>query len=392
MARVDVVIFHQPPRDDDAPLVRVLAEARHRLVQHQVELFERAGAGRVRIVPGRVPGSSGVGDAAMAADARVAGATDARVAVTDSFGGHLAQLVGEQRLRRLVVFGSGAVPLLSLSDARRLVAAAGSPGRVALTNNRYSSDICAMSDASPLLDLPALPSDNPLPRWLEERAGFAVSELPARDRLAFDLDTPQDVALLALVRGTPRAVRSVAAEADLTVPRLGELRALARDPRRELLIFGRSGSATLRWLERNVRCRVRFLAEERGLRASSPLAIGDMPPSEPSGRPVHTRPPRATLGRLLADHGPGALASIVAELADGAIIDSRVLMADRFGSDEDAWPAPVDRFASDLLRPDDVTDPWLRDLTASAASASIPILLGAHTLVGPGVSIVLGSP
>ena len=158
------------------------------------------------------------------------------------------------------------------------------------------------------------------------------------------------------------------------MPRLAELRALAGDPSRELLVFGRSSSAALRWLERQTACRVRFLAEERGLRA---------------GRPGQ-RPPRATLGRLLDARGPDALAAIVAELADGAILDSRVLLADRLGADERRWPGPEDRYASDLGRAGQVADPWLRSLTAAAAAAEAPILLGGHTLVGPGLPPLLG--
>src|SRR3989304_1322437 len=83
-------------------------------------------------------------------------------------------------------------------------------------------------------------------------------------------------------------------------------------------------SRTLAWWERHVACRVRFLAEERGLRTAAP----------------GQRPPRATLGRLLADRGPAALADVVAELADGAVLDSRVLLADRLGADEHRWPRP----------------------------------------------------
>ena len=133
------------------------------------------------------------------------------------------------------------------------------------------------------------------------------------------------------------------------------------------------------------------------MRASSPLAIADVVSTD-TGRPSRgarrksaetARPPRATLGRLLADHGPEAFATIVGELADGAVIDTRVLLADRLGADEAAWPSATDRFASDLLRPDEVTDPWLAALTSSAAGAAMPVLLGAHTLVGPGIPILL---
>jgi hypothetical protein len=82
----------------------------------------------------------------------------------------------------------------------------------------------------------------------------------------------------------------------------------------------------------------------------------------------------------------------LARFADAAIIDSRVLLAHRLGGDEAGWPSAEDRFASDLLRADEVADPWLRELTASAVAAPIPILLGGHTLVGPGVRLVVDGP
>ena len=101
------------------------------------------------------------------------------------------------------------------------------------------------------------------------------------------------------------------------------------------------------------------------------------------------RPPRATLGRLLDKHGPQRLSDVIAELADGAIIDTRVLMADHFGADEESWPVPADRFASDLLRPATISDAWLRSLAEAAGSSRLPIVLGAHTLVGPGIPLAL---
>jgi hypothetical protein len=95
------------------------------------------------------------------------------------------------------------------------------------------------------------------------------------------------------------------------------------------------------------------------------------------------------LGLDLDVRGPGALGAVLAELGDGAIVDSRVLLAHRLGADEAAWPRAEDRFASDLLLAERIADPWLRALTASARDASIPILLGGHTLVGPGVRLAL---
>ena len=46
-----------------------------------------------------------------------------------------------------------------------------------------------------LRDLPDLPADNALPRWLDEVAGCPVADLRRRPRLAIDLDSPADVVL-----------------------------------------------------------------------------------------------------------------------------------------------------------------------------------------------------
>lgn len=356
MASVTVLIFHRSATAVDGPLTRELESVREQLLESHGSAFRRAGADEVRVI-----------------DEWRAGKTFGEVLADEApaSGG-------------VVALSSGAVPLLRIADARRLVEAAAARGRVALTNNRYSSDVCAIS-ASPILrELPSLPSDNALPRWLEERAGYGVSELPSRDRLAVDLDTPLDVAIAALSPACPAWLRERARSADLEVPRRDEIQRLAANPQAELLVFGRAGSRTLRWLERSVRCRVRFLAEERGLRASSPLAIGGAAPARDQ------RQARSTLGLLIDRDGAASLADHAIGLGDGAIIDSRVLMAQQFGIDESAWPAPEDRFASDLLRPTGIQDEWLGEMTRSAASATIPVLLGGHSLVGPGIRLVIG--
>ena len=355
-----VVIFHHSPQRGAGPLTRVLGDVRRRLAEYHVELFTQAGADRVLLLSGG-PGSPDGGA---------------------SFGERLATVVAQERPGGVVILGSGSVPLLHLGDARSLVDTASARQPAALTNNRFSSDVCAVSLAGVLERLPSLPSDNALPRWLEERAGYPVHELAARDRLALDIDTPQDAAIASLAPGVPAMLRTTVDALGLQVPRLAELRALAASPRAEMLVHGRAGSATLRWLERHARCRVRFLAEERGLRASSAVAMKARP-TPPA------RAPRSALGRLLERDGPSALAGLVAELGDGALIDSRVLLADHLGGDEAEWPSAEDRFASDLLRPGDVRDPWLRALTASAQDAQGPILLGGHTLVAAGPRILL---
>jgi CTP:molybdopterin cytidylyltransferase MocA len=355
-------MFQASPNVGESELLGRLAAVRSELTRRQALLFQAAGAEHGNTVAEWQPGLS--------------------------FGEVLAERAPSKG--GLIVLSSGSVPLLKLADVQRLVKAASSRKRAALTNNRYSSDIIAVARAAVLRQLPDLPSDNALPRWLEEHAGYDVTELPGRDRLALDIDTPLDVALVALASGAPGWLARAAGEAGWAVPRHDPLRTLAADPHGELLVFGRSSSRTLRWMERNVRCRVRFLAEERGLRASSPLAIGRRASGTHSSTRTKARQPRATLGMLLDTRGPGALAEIVSELADGAIIDMRVLLAHRLGADEADWPSAVDRYASDLLQSDEITDPWLRELTQAAASSTQPILLGSHSLVGPGIPLVLG--
>jgi hypothetical protein len=96
------------------------------------------------------------------------------------------------------------------------------------------------------------------------------------------------------------------------------------------------------------------------------------------------------LGTLLERDGPESLGEHLARFCEAAIVDTRVLLAHRLGADDAGWPVAEDRFASDLLLAERIVDPWLRALTASATAASIPVLLGGHTLVGPGVRLIFG--
>ncbi|HUP55087.1 MAG TPA: hypothetical protein VM408_06235, partial [Methylomirabilota bacterium] len=219
-------------------------------------------------------------------------------------------------------------------------------------------------------DVPDLASDNALPRWLAETAGIPVTDLRRRWRLGVDIDGPLDLVLL----GGPWAQWVSAADRTLVETRLAAVRAVAADAQKELLVTGRTSSTTLRWLERRTASRTRALVEERGLRTT---AAGQ-------------RPAASILGMLVDRDGPETIGTSLARLADAAIVDTRVLLAHRLGADERGWPTPKDRFASDLLLPGHIADPWLRALTAAAADAPIPVLLGGHTLVGPGLRLALG--
>jgi CTP:molybdopterin cytidylyltransferase MocA len=368
---VVVLIFHAAAPADAGPLVHALAEARHSLAERQRDAFLAAGADVAEVVAGPPDGLS-FGE-------RLAAEMRARPAAR---GGAMALESGG-----LIVLGSGSIPLARAADLRRFVEVAAGPGGHALANNRYSADVVAISRAADLAELPPLPADNALPRWLEERAGVAVTDLRSRWQLGVDVDTPLDLLLLAL----GGSLAWPATTAPLIGERLAALSDVLRNRRAELLVAGRISATTLRWLESGVACRVRALVEERGLRAASHLAQ--------SGATTGSRPPRSILGELLDRDGPESLAHTVATLADAAVIDTRVLLAHRHGADEaaaplpaatqppSAWPSAEDRFASDLLLPATIADPWLRTITESAIASDLPIILGGHTAVNGGLRL-----
>jgi CTP:molybdopterin cytidylyltransferase MocA len=366
-----VLIFHSTAPTGAGPLVGALAEARGALAQRQCAAFLAAGADAAQVVAGPPDGLT-FGERLAAGIASVAGT------------GHGHGVGG------LVVLGSGSIPLATAADLRRFVEVAAGPGGHAIANNRYSADVVAISRVADLAGLPPLPADNALPRWLEERAGVAVTDLRSRWRLGIDIDTPLDLMLL-----RDPAAGALHTTAPLFGERLEALTDVLSNRRAELLVAGRVSATTLTWLQRGVACRVRALVEERGLKAASQLAQSRATAGATNrlaaGPTTNSRPPRSVLGELLERDGPEALAAIVARLADAAVIDSRVLMGHRFGPSESSWPAPEDRFASDLLLTAAIANPWLRALTASAASAAsapTPILLGGHTLVNGGLRLL----
>ena len=357
MPPVVVRILHPLPDAAAGPLVRWVSDERAALAKRHRLGFEAAGAGDVAVVEGSADGRT--------------------------FGARLRDLVEPDRPGGLVVLGSGAIPLASATDRRAFVLAAASVEPRALANNRYSADIVAIARVDQLPAVPDLPGDNALPRWLDEVAAYRVEDLRRRWRLAVDIDGPLDV-LLTGAHDRPDGI-----DLGPVMTRLAAVQRVTRDPRAELLVAGRTSAATVAWLEGHTPSRTRVLMEERGLRAASRLAQAG--PSAGGTEPPQ-RPPASVLGALLDRDGPESFGRHLARLADAAIVDTRVLLAHRLGADEAAWPSAEDRFASDLLLADRIADPWLRALTASAAAATIPILLGGHTLVGPGVRLIVGRP
>jgi len=346
VARVVALILHLPAPPDAGPLEGVFDAIRRRNAERHGAGFRAAGA-NVRL-----------DDAADGA----------------SFGERVRRLVAEERPDGVVILGSGSLPLTNAADWTELVEAAAGPRGRALANNRFSADAIAIAGAAILADLPDLSTDNGLPRWLAQQ-GLSVDDLRHRWRLQLDLDSPLDALL---VRPDPvlRDLELAGIDPGPVRSRLAGVSTVARDPACELIVAGRASAGGLAWLETHTASRTRALIEERGFRT----------------RPATQRAVRSALGLVLDRDGPGALGDRLAELGDAALVDTRVLLAHRFGADERSWPRAEDRFASDLLLAERISDPWLRALTASAREAPIPVVLGGHTLVGPGLRLALRKP
>ncbi|HZC32435.1 MAG TPA: hypothetical protein VE640_04020 [Candidatus Bathyarchaeia archaeon] len=359
MTRVATIIFHPCAAPGSGPLSEAFASSRRRNAERQATGFRAAGSAAT-ILEG--PADDG------------------------PFGRRLRDAVNGLEgpvLDGLIILGSGSIPLARAADHRAFVATAAGPAGHALANNRFSADVVAVGGAASLADLADLgdlAADNGLPRWLAETAGFDVADVRRRWRLQVDLDSPLDVLLVGrLEAAVDRSTSDARSTSDVPTAAvraaLAAVHAASRDSGRELVVAGRLSAAGLAWLERSTASRTRALVEERGFRT----------------RRDGQRPARSTLGLLLDRDGPAALGTLVAALGDAAVIDSRVLLAHRFGADERGWPAAEDRYASDLLLPDRIDDPWLKALTQAALDAPIPVVLGGHSLVGPGLRLALGA-
>ena len=289
------------------------------------------------------------------------------------FGRRLAGVIERYSLASVIYLGGGSIALLD-SEGLSLIARS-LEGGTAITNNRYSSDLVAFPVTTQVLAaIEAVDRDNALARAFEENAGLIIEELPRTLETQMDIDSPSDLAVLALTgEGGPRLrdyLRSLESEAHSTGQALSltayqRVLPLLTDREAQIVVAGRVGSHAWQYLERETACRVRLFAEERGLEAE--------------GR-TQDRTARSLLGFLIEATSIERFFEILPQLGDAAFIDTRVLLAHmRIEATRE------DRFLSDLSDWKSISDPFLRDFTRAAAEADIPILLGGHSLMSGGL-------
>lgn len=280
------------------------------------------------------------------------------------FAGRLRGLVAHYGLQKPATMGSGSVPLLGIDEFRLVVEQLESRDPRFVTNNFFSADLTAWSPGEAIERIGEFSRDNVLPRRLRDDAGLASIVLPRTTATQFDLDTPSDLAVLSLAGGLTPELAAAARPAAAIAERYRAFMPLLCDRTRQVVVAGRiGGSQAWQYLERETACRVRLFAEERGLATAPPGYRA-----------------RSVLGFLIEEVGCERFFQRLAELGDGAVIDTRVIEA-HMGIE----PGREDRFQSDLLAWESIEEPFLSRFTRAAAEAPIPVLLGGHSLVSGGL-------
>lgn len=287
------------------------------------------------------------------------------------WGKRLAALVEKYRATVPFYIGGGSGALMLTEDWRAVAQRVLSEQEIVVPNNFFSCDFAAWSpgDALARIDLPDL--DNNLAYRLGDQAGLTVYALPKNAATQLDIDTPTDVATLSFHHALGDHMRAFMKRMPFDSSRVERVKALF--PRRGamILIAGRVSGTVAHLLERSTQCQWRVFSEERGMRASGREERGEV---------------RSLLGFHLEQVGAKDFMLALSQLANAAIIDSRVLFAHH-----GLKPSVNDRFYSDLLEPDQITNSFIRELTAAARDAAIPVILGGHSLVSGGIYALVES-
>jgi hypothetical protein len=279
------------------------------------------------------------------------------------FGKTLQQLVDKHHIDGLLYFGSGSGTFLNAERIQTLAGFAQRREPGALLNNFYSCDYAAVSQPSHLfsLDLPAI--DNSFGLALSD-AGTSCYCLPRDLSTQYDIDTPTDVLLLAGTNTGGERISLYVNTISYCNRDIPEILKLVRSRDAQLMIIGRVNPLTWGHFERESACRSSVLSEGRGMRGY------------PSDKMILTN-------SLLIEKGAYTFFEQLSDACDGAIIDTRPLLAKK-----GKLPPASDRFASDLLDHPVIHDSFWREFTAAASETRIPVILGGHSLVSGGLYLL----
>lgn len=281
------------------------------------------------------------------------------------FGQRLQDVVECYRLEKVLYMGGAAAPLISSAEFKYMREILEQNDGILLANNYYSADIVGFTPGQALnsISLPAI--DNTLALALSNEGGLRWVPMQRSLGLNFDVDTPTDILIMSVHPAMGAHTREAVQELNWDFGRYDAIKSLLGNPNGELVIYGRVGSNLFQYLDANTRCRLRLYSEERGMKSLGRDGRGEV---------------QALMGKLVESLGFQNFFAFLAEIAQGAVLDTRVLF------EHFHWQlTSKDRFASDLGELDLISHPCLREFTAAAMQASIPVLLGGHSLVTGGL-------
>ena len=281
------------------------------------------------------------------------------------FGRRLLEIISRYQLRKVFYAGAGSAPLLPFQLLAEVASRLNREEALVVTNNLFSSDWVGFSPGRILEEIRLPDSDNDLAWRLCDEGGLRPYVAPLSTATVFDIDTPAELGILRLYPGLEGKLACFLGEADIDTSRVQQVLQVLRDENAFIFVAGRVPSYSWIRLEKEAPCRTRVLSEERGMRSSGRQGRGEV---------------RSLLAYLVEALKPGGFFRHLAEMADAAIIDTRVLMAHWR-----IWPPAEERFSSDLFRAEPITHPLLREFTEAAREAPIPVLLGGHSLVCGGI-------
>jgi hypothetical protein len=283
------------------------------------------------------------------------------------FGRRLSDVIRHYALERPVYMGCG-LPLVKGEELAAVASVLTAYERAVVSNNFFSADLIGFVPGN-IVEAVNLPdNDRIIPRLLRDDAGLENKELPRTAVNQFDLDTPGDLAVLAYVGGAGANLQACMEAQQIDTSRLARASKLFTDRDAEIVVAGRVGSQTWQYLESETACRVRLFAEERGLQAAGRDLNGEA---------------RSLLAYHVDAVGMPRFFDELAEMGEAAFIDTRPLFA-HMG----LKPSRPDRFLSDAMEPDGIADSWVREFTAAACEARIPVVLGGSSLVGAGIELL----
>jgi hypothetical protein len=283
------------------------------------------------------------------------------------FGQRLSGVVLRHCLERPVYAGNG-LPLIKGDELAAVAGALVRAEKAVVANNFFSADLIGFVPGEVVRAVALPDNDRIMPRLLRDQGGLENRSLPRTIANQFDIDTPGDLAILAYAGGAGPNLQQHIDGLGVDTSRLAAAARLFTDRDAEVLVAGRVGTPTWQYLEAETACRVRMFAEERGLQAAGRDSDGQA---------------RSLLAFHLQAVGLERFFQELAQLGQAAFIDTRPLFA-HMG----LIPSRPDRFLSDAMQPDGIVDPWLRDFTAAACDAPMPVVLGGSSLVAAGVQLL----